>query len=60
MARPLTPREATELIMALRRQQGDSPNSRQPSTRTAKRSESQSARNARRTSGAARDNPTEE
>ena len=41
MARPLSPREATEMILALRRQQGDSPSYRHPSARRAKRSDAE-------------------
>jgi hypothetical protein len=60
MARPLSPREATEMILALRRQQGDSPSHRQPSTRRAKRSDTQSAKSTRRTAHTTRDTATEE
>lgn len=60
MARPLSPREATEMILALRRQQGDSPSYRQPSTRRAKRTDAKSAKDTRRTSHTTRDTATEE
>jgi len=60
MARPLSPREATEMILALRRQQGDAPSYRQPATRRAKRSDAQSAKNTRRTSDTTREAGAEE
>lgn len=60
MARPLSPQEATEMIMALRRQQPGAPSYRPASTRRTKRANPQPAKEAGRTSDTAPETETEE
>lgn len=60
MARPLSPQEATEMIMALRRQQPGAPSYRPASTRRTKRSGGSTEKEPRRETAAGPDNETEE
>jgi len=60
MARPLTPQEATEMIMALRRQQPGAPSYRPASTRRTKRSGGRTEKESHRVPAAGPDNETEE
>jgi len=60
MARPLTPQEATEMIMALRRQQPGSPSHRPAASRRTKRSGGPTENAAHPTPDPGRDNENEE
>lgn len=60
MARPLTPQEATEMIMALRRQQPGAPSHRAAPTRRAKGPGGRAEADARRTPEAGPDDRNKE
>jgi hypothetical protein len=60
MARPLTPQEATEMILALRRQQGGGSSYPSAPGRRGKRSGSDSTKTPRRDPETPRDTGTEE
>jgi hypothetical protein len=60
MARPLTPQEATEMIMALRRQQGGGSSYPSGPGRRGKRAGSDPAKTPRREAEAPRETGTEE
>ena len=60
MARPLSPQEATEMIMALRRQQPGAPSYRSAPSRRGKRAESKAAKTNEPAADTTRETETEE
>jgi hypothetical protein len=60
MARPLSPQEATEMIMALRRQQPGAPSYRSTPSRRGRRTDSKTAKTNQPAAETTRETETEE